>query len=49
VEVGPELRILLADFSELGGDSVKLCSDGYYAGDGGSEDGKHGAFRGCDG
>ena len=49
MEVGEELLIVFADLRDLGSDCVQLGGDGYYARDGGTEDGEDGAFAGCDG
>jgi len=47
MEVGAELLIFFAHFSDLGGDCVQLGGDGCYASDGGTQDGEDGAFAGC--
>jgi len=49
MEVGAEFKISFVDFTEVGGDSVKLGEDGDYARDGGTEDRVDGTFTGGDG
>ena len=49
MEIGAELLVFFADFGELSGDGLELSGDGYYARDGGSEDGKHGVLPCSDG
>jgi len=39
---------LLADFSELGSDSIELDRDSYYTRDSGTKNGEGGAFAGSD-